>query len=263
MKHNNVFWGAILILLGVLFYLKAANFIVDVQGWFWPIALMMLGIWILIGFSFPRVKGSSETFKVDLGDAARMDLVVNHGAGVLTFSSGAEDGIALSGSQGLGLEIKSNRSGDSLGVDISAGPTFLPFLGPEGGSWDFKLSKAVPVAIKLSAGSAKMDLDMTDIRLTYLGVETGASSLKVKLPEAAGHTLVDFESGAASIELIIPEGVGGRIKLEQGASSIKIDEKRFPVLTSMANIYQSADFDTASNRVEIHLEGGANQVRVS
>ena len=79
---------------------------------------------------------------------------------------------------------------------------------------------------------------------------------------SAGHTLVSFNSGAASIDLIVPETVSARIRLEQGASSMNIDEKRFPRLTAMSNIYQSADFEKSANQVEIHMEGGVNSVSV-
>lgn len=257
-----MFWGVILIVLGVLFFLQARGLIHDVMGWFWPILLIMLGLWVLGGRYFMRFGGSASNFSIDLQGAAKVDIDFDHGAGAVAFSGGAPAGVAIAGVQAAGVEVKSHLSGESLGVDIDAGPTFIPFLGPDSGEWRFQLTQEVPVAIKVDAGASSMDFDMTDVRLTYLGVDTGASSLKVRLPANAGHTLVDVESGAASIEMFIPANVGARIRIEQGASSVNIDPQRFPLFSGAANLYQSPDYDSAANKVEINLEGGANSVKI-
>ncbi len=261
MKRGNIFWGVILILLGVLFYLKAVKLIDDVFSWFWPVALILVGAWVLFGRYLPGFNSSTESFSIDLESATKLDLGIEHGAGSLIFSGGAPAGVAISGLKGAGLDVSNSRMNDSLGVEIHAGPSFLPFLGPENGEWRFNLSTEVPVAIKLDSGASHLVFDLTDVKLTYLGVETGASSLQVQLPANAGHSLVQVESGAASIDLTVPEGVGARIRFEQGASSISVDEKRFPK-TGLSNLYQSIDYDNAANKVEINLEGGANSVNI-
>ncbi|MCX6066436.1 MAG: hypothetical protein NT121_11890 [Chloroflexi bacterium] len=262
MRRGNIFWGMALIVLGALFFLQARGLVTDVLGWFWPVLLIMLGAWVMAGRFLTRAPDSGETFSIDLQGAAKLDLDFDHGAGSVVFTGGAPAGVAITGSQALGMDVSSQLSGDSLGVDLNAGPTFIPFLGPESGEWRFQVTQEVPVAIKVDAGASSLDFDMTDIRLTYLGVDTGASMLKVKLPVNAGHTLVNVESGAATVDMIVPEGVAARIRLEQGVSSTKIDEKRFPLLTAMGNLYQSPDFDSAANKVEINLEGGANSVQI-
>ena len=260
MRRGNLFWGLVLIVLGGLFFLQASGLIKDVLGWFWPAFLIMLGLWVLGGRYLLVSIPDGETFSIDLQGAARLEMEAGHGAGSIFFGGGAPAGVALTGTQALGLDKSSHLSGESLVVKLDAGPTFLPFLGPEGGEWRFNLTQEVPVSIKLDAGASHLLFDMTDVKLTYLGIDTGASSVTINLPARAGHTLVDIESGAASLDLTVPEGVGARIRFELGASSLNIDEKRFPRLTAAPNLYQSADYDSASNKVEINLEGGANSV---
>lgn len=262
MRRGSIFWGLVLVLLGGLFLLQALGLIREVLGWFWPLLFILLGVWVLTERFLPGVAGNGETFSVDLQGATRIDLDFDHGAGSVILSGGAPAGVALVGSQASGMDIKSHLSGEALTVELNAGPTFLPFLGPEGGDWRFQLSQEVPVNLKVDAGASRLDFDFTNVKLAFLGVDTGASSLKVKLPAEAGKTLVDIESGAATIELFVPQGVAARIRMEQGASSIKIDETRFPRSTSLDQFYQSPDFETAVNRVEISLEGGANSVWV-
>jgi hypothetical protein len=262
MRRGSMFWGFVLVLLGGLFLLQAQGLITDVFGWFWPIVLILVGAWIVFGRFLPHGSDSGETFSIDLQGAAKVDLDFDHGAGTVVMTGGAPVGVALIGSQAVGMDVNSHLSGDSLTVDLNAGPTFLPFIGPEGGEWRFQVTQEVPVSMKVDAGASSLDFDFTDVKLAFLGVDTGVSLLKVKLPANAGRTLVDVESGAATVEMIVPEGVAARIRFEQGVSSIDIDEKRFPLVTSMSNLYQSPDFDSAANKVEINLEGGANSVKV-
>jgi len=263
MRRGNIFWGVILIILGGLFFLQASGLIKDVLGWFWPVFLMLPGAWVIGQRWLPRGSGGKgDRFSIDLQGAAKLDVDFDHGAGVAAFTGGAPAGVAITGSQAAGMEVKSGLKGDTLGVDLDAGPTFIPFLGPDSGEWRFELTNEVPVAIKVDAGATSLDFDMTGVKLTFLGVDTGASSLRVKLPADAGQTLLSVESGAATIDIEVPAGVAARIRCEQGASTMKIDQVRFPLLTTVGGIYQSPDYDSATNRAEINLEGGANSVTV-
>jgi hypothetical protein len=260
MRRSSLFWGGILILLGVLFSLKAANLITDVFGWFWPILLILVGVMVLIDRFLAPSLGSGGVFSIDLQGAAKVALDVDHGAGSIKVTGGAPAGMAVTGTKGVAMDVKSQLNGDTLTVDIDAGPTFIPFLGPEGGSWVFQVTNDIPVSMKVDAGASALDFDFTDVKLEFIGVDTGASSLTMKMPATAGRTLVDVESGAAMIDITLPEGVAGRIRMEQGASAQNIDLARFPNVTT--SLYQSPEFETAANRVEINLEGGANTVNI-
>ncbi len=260
MRRGSIFWGGILILLGVLLSLQAANIIDDVFGWFWPLFLILLGVAVLVSrFTAPKLTGG-ESFSINLEGAAKVALDVDHGAGSVKVMGGAPYGTAVSGTQGTTMSFKSHLNGDTLTVDIDAGPSFIPFLGPEGGSWVFQLTNEVPVSMKFDGGAASLDFDFTDTKLDFLGVDMGAASLSLKLPVNAGRTLVDVESGAASIDITVPQGVAARIRMEQGASAQNIDSSRFPQVVD--GMYQSPDFDSAENRAEINLEGGANSVTI-
>ncbi len=260
MRRGSIFWGGILILLGILFSLQAAGMIEDVMDWFWPLFLILLGVAVLVSrFTSPNLSGS-ESFSINLDGAARVALDVDHGAGSVKIMGGAPYGAAISGTQGAAMSFKSHLNGNTLTVDIDAGPSFIPFLGPEGGTWVLQLTNEVPVSMKFDGGAASLDFDFTNTKLDFLGVDMGASALTLKMPTNAGRTLVDVESGAASIDITIPQGVAARIRLEQGASAQNIDPSRFPQVTN--GMYQSPNFDSAENRAEINLEGGANSVTI-
>lgn len=260
MGRGSLFWGGVLILLGILFALQAANVIQDVFGWFWPLFLILLGVTLLVSHTGIASLQETSLFSIDLDDASRLMLEIDHGAGAVKISGGAPDGTALRGTKGATMNYKSHRNGETLAIDLDAGPSFLPFLGPENGAWQFQITDAVPVSIKMECGMASLDFDFTDTKLEFLGLEMGAASLNLKLPAQAGRTLVDIESGAASLNITIPQDVAARIRLEQGASSQSIDTARFPQVGE--GWYESPDFERAEHRAEINLEGGANSVIV-
>ena len=262
MRRGNLLWGLILILLGGLFLLQARGLISDVLGWFGPLVLILVGCWVLWARFLPRSSGSGENFSIDLRGAARLDLDVDHGAGSLSLKGGAPAGVAVSGFSGMSLDLNQRLAGDHLEVELKAGPAFLPFLGPDGGEWQFNLTQDVPVAIKIDSGASSLYLDLTDVNVTFLGINTGASSIKIKLPAQAGYTLVDIDAGVASVDIFVPEGVAARIRVDQGASSININEKRFPKFNSVSGMFQSEGFETAAHKVEISFEGGASSMIV-
>jgi hypothetical protein len=72
-------------------------------------------------------------------------------------------------------------------------------------------------------------------------------------------TTVKVELGAASLDMTVPQGVAARIRAEQGVSAIEIDTARFPYSNG---IYESADYSSAPNKVDVKIEAGAGRVAV-
>ena len=262
MRRGNIFWGVILVVLGILFFLQTTGLLSDVFGWFWPVFLILLGLWVLTARMWPQSQGSTsqEDFSIDLQGATQLALDFDQGAGSVQLGGGAPAGVAISGTQASGMEIKSRLTGDRLDVEIDAGPSLIPFLGPDGGVWQFRVSEQIPITIDVDAGASSLDFDLSDLKVTSMKVDMGASALKVRLPVNAGSTRLDIDAGAATINLNVPQGVAARLRLHQGASTLDVDQSRFPMQSS--GFYQSADYETAANKVEINLDGGANTVKV-
>jgi hypothetical protein len=80
----------------------------------------------------------------------------------------------------------------------------------------------------------------------------------VTLP-SRGRLRADFDLGAASLDVIVPEGVSARIRASMGAADLNVNQARFP---RSGNVYQSADFDTAANAVDITIDAGAAGIKV-
>ena len=124
--------------------------------------------------------------------------------------------------------------------------------------WTIGLTTEVPLDLRVDTGASKATLDLGGLRLRSLDLQTGASETRVLLPRAAGATTVTAQAGAASLTIEVPAGVAARIRTRM-ALGAQIDQVRFPV---SGDGYESPDYATATNRVDIDVQGGVGSFRV-
>jgi hypothetical protein len=259
MRRDHLFWGSALILLGILFLLQTQNIIPNIWPYLWPLAMLLAGVWLILGVYWKPAPSASDFFDIALGGAKSVSYKFTHGAGQIEITGGAPTGKALVGSESAGLNRKSRMVEDKLEVRVEAGASFIPFVGPESGIWKFQLTNEVPITLKVETGASTLNLDLRNVIASAVKLETGASTANVVLP-STGASSLDLEAGAATVNILIPEGVSGRIRIEEGATSLNVDTDRFPSLNP--RLYQSQDFETAANHVEINIEAGLGSITI-
>jgi hypothetical protein len=258
MQRRHLFWGAFLILLGMLFLLGN---VLGISMWLliWPSLLIALGIWILLGRPGRWRSAVAEPGAVALEGAGRARLHIHHGAGRLTIGSGTAPDQLLAGTFSGGLHSHTSREGDLLDVELrprEAGPWTW---GPHGIDWSFNLSKEVPLSLGLETGASDMTLDLSGLRLTDLRLKTGASSTYLTLPASAGYSRAVIESGAASVTVQVPAGVAAQVRIRGALTGISVDTNRFPY---NGQVYRSPDYDTAANKVDLDVQAGVGSISV-
>jgi len=267
MSKSTLFWGGILILAGILLLLNNLG-ILDVNMWslIGPLFLIALGVWVLWGVIVGPRSIEAEEATIPLEGAARARVRIRHGAGRLHVDAGAGAGELAAGTFGGGLDRRVRRDGDMLDVEMrvpSRGfPRFVtPWMWGAGHTldWSFGLNGEIPLSLNLEAGASDMRLDLADLRVTDLRLQTGASATDLTLPANAGHTRVNIGSGAASVTIRVPSGVAARIRAKGGLAVITVDQSRFP---RVGNTYLSPDYDTAPNKVDVNVETGVGSVDV-
>lgn len=251
MRNGSLFWGGVLILLGVLMLFGAMQY-------FWPVALIVLGVWIVTG-TFFRGSGKLESVSVDLQGARQVSLKLNHGAGQLRVGAGAGLGKALEGECTEGVRVDSRLSGDQLQVRVGADVTTIPFVGMNRGlEWNLRLSNEVPFALELETGANQSFVDLREVHVASLRLQTGASSTELTLP-ASGQVSAQVQAGAAEVKIFVPQSVAARIRSQSGLAEVNVDRARFPLVN---NVYESPDFGTSANRVDLMIEAGVGKVSV-
>jgi len=259
MKRDNIFWGGALILVGILLFLQTQGLISNVFRYFWPLALILVGSWIILNIYWRPTGSAEETFLIPLDGARSARFRFSHGAGQIEITGGAPIGQALVGSSAVGMSQESHMDGDRLEVRVDAGPSFVPFIGPSQGVWRFQLTQELPLTLIVEAGASSLDIDLKDVLATRVELKTGASSSNVTVP-TRGVSLLDVEAGAASVNIRVPQATAARIRVEENVTSVNVDMSRFPRLDS--GFYQSSGYDAAADRAEINIESGLGSVTV-
>jgi len=259
MRRDNIFWGGVLILFGVLFLLQAQGFINNVFRLFWPIFLILIGGWMVVNVFWKPTLSGSQTFSVPLREAKNVSYRFAHGAAQIEITGGAPTGMAIVGSSAAGMNQQSHLDGDRLNVKVEAGPSLIPFIGPMDGVWRYQLTQAVPVALTIEAGASKLDVNLQDVLASRIELKTGASTVDLTLP-ARGTSVLDIEGGAATFNLRIPDGTAARIDRFEGFVALNVDTNRFPKMDS--GVYQSSNFDSAADRVVIMIKAGVGTINV-
>ena len=257
-------------------------------GQYWPALLIVLGLLLMVrALLHPRGRwgewGGSGPVEVQPGPAAReprrewaaevqeaavpLDgagrarLRIRHGAGRLEVRGGAAPGELVGGSFAGGLDVRTQRQGDLLDVEMQTPAQGWPLPWGLGGTldWSCRLTGQVPLELDLEVGANESRLDLSALRVTALRVKTGASSTEIVLPAAAGYTRVRLEAGAAAIKVRVPEGVAARIHVGGALAGVDVDTVRFP---QVGGVYRSADYDTAAHKVEIEAETAVGSLSV-
>lgn len=264
MRRGQLFWGVVLILFGGFMLADAMGIKLpngaSLSSLFWPVALLLAGAWVLAG-ALIRGNVETETASIDLQGATSAELKMDHGAGELKIHGGASANEILHGMFTSGLDQRVTRNGDRLEVRMRPAKDFLdfPFFGPHSQiDWDVALNPNIPVALSLNLGANKSVLDLRDLNITNLDLDTGASETRLTLP-SKGRFTADLDLGAASLEVTVPEGLSARINASVAAGEIKVDEVRFP---RNGKYYQSPDYETAVNAVDMKIDAGAASVKI-
>jgi hypothetical protein len=267
MLRNSLFWGSILVLAGILLLLDNLGLLaVNVWSLIWPLFLIALGLRLLWRYLAGPPTPQIEEAAIPLQDARQAQVRMRHGAGRLYVTAGAGQDELVSGTFGGGLEYQARRDGDLLDVHMRPASHSFPEVmipwnwGSRGPlDWSLVMNSEVPLSLHLETGASDTRLDLSELHLTELWLQTGASSTDLTLPAHAGFTRADLHAGAASLNIRVPSGAAARIRIKGGLTGVKVDTNRFPRL---GNVYQSPDYDTAPNKIDVDIEAGVGAIDV-
>ena len=253
-------WPVAWIVVGVVLWLGATGSIgqgpTDLIAEYWPWALVVLGIWFVIGAVVPSGRGLTETLALPLAGTADAGVRIRFGAGNLATRPAAPGNLVDGEFVGGVIHRQVGPGRVELEQDTRYG---LPWI-ERPSRWTVGLTAEVPLDLKIDAGASRAVLDLSGLRVRTLELQTGASETRVLLPQAAGVTTVRAQAGAASLTLEVPSGVAARIRTRMALGSTQIDQVRFP---ASAGGYESPDYPTATNRVDIDVQGGVGSLRVA
>jgi len=261
MRRRDLIWGGVVILVGLLFLLETLDIVnINVWGVIWSAALIVAGLWILGWITIDKDQTEAETISIPTEGAQSARIRIRHGAGRLGIESGAGSEEVLSGKISGGIKYQSKVADGKIELSVGApGRIYvvIPFVRPL--HWSLKLSEKIPLELDIKAGASESRIDLSQLKVTDLRLDTGASDTVLTMPAGVPHTRARVKSGVGAFRINIPEGVAAKIRASGGLSNISINRNRFP---RGGGYYQSSDYDTAEYKVELNVSVGVGSFTV-
>jgi cell wall-active antibiotic response 4TMS protein YvqF len=149
-------------------------------------------------------------------------------------------------------------------------------------NWLIHLNPAVSSDITAHSGGGNVKLDLAGMAITHLSADTGGGNLEVVLPDnsanlgvsartgggnvtvelgcTTGSNTIEASSGAGNVVVRMPGNIAARIHATSGMGKVIVDS-RFS--NTDLHTYQSPDYDSAADKVEITVKSGAGNVSVN
>ena len=123
------------------------------------------------------------------------------------------------------------------------------------------LNAAVPWGINVRGGAARINADLSGLRLEFFEIDGGVHNVEMTLPEPSGTVSIRVEGGASSLRVRRPRDVATRLHVGRGASKLAFDDQRLGAVGGETTL-ESGNYTRATDRYEITITGGANDVSV-
>ena len=126
--------------------------------------------------------------------------------------------------------------------------------------WQIHLNPTVSSDIIAHSDGGNINLNLAGMAVTRVSADTAGGNVDVDLPDNAADLSVAAKTGAGNVVVRVPSGMAVRIHATTGLGKAIVDP-RFSKLDK--NNYQTPDFDSAANKVDITIHSGAGNVSVS
>lgn len=286
MRRKGIAGPAILVALGIIFLLNNFGYLPwEIWGtiWrFWPVVLIIVGLeilfqktssgkfLILIAFLvfvlplllsgvLPKELSGKETLEISqkLGTLVMGNLEVNLPTGDLTIEPSASFSAQL-----VEGEITYNRVTGAPQVDFiedEGRGNFKLKAGNLGGSVRLKANPNVPINLNLSSGASRVNLNLENLQIPELKLETGASKVTINFSKT-GPTKAEIVGKAAAIEIKIPKELEVKIHPESSALNLDLDKDRFK--KNGDSYYSEGYREDIKNKLDLELKTSVASVTI-
>jgi uncharacterized membrane protein len=236
----------------------------------WITYLFWVGLFLLLfttdWLSWQLVAMKQQTL-FPLDDAKRARVHIRHRAGHLRIDSRAERHILLDGVFGGGLESRVDRTEDETNIQLRD-PERSGLLswkypwswGPENVlDWTLHLSDQIPLSLEIETYAGELTLALGALQITDLKIRVKSSSTHISLPDSEGTTTVTIEALTAKLIIHVPPEVAAGIHNEIVIGMVEGSLARVP-MTETERHYRSANYETATKRADIRIDGDQSSV---
>ncbi len=257
-------WPILIIAIGFDILVARRSIWASIAGMIVIVAILLGSLW-LFGTSFASGTAlNGNNFEQSLNGATQAQVILEGGAGEMQVRTASQPQTLLTGSISSDTNDQvqtsySVSSGDGTYIlrDTSV-QGFVPFNTTQGQEWIFTLTEAIPLELTLGIGAGAMDVDIRHLQLETLTVNTAVGRTEVLLPERGRYTA--HVSGAiGQIVIVVPRGVGVRVDTDTALVDVDLPEG----FLDSGNVYESTDYDSSDNRVDLSVDLAMGNVVIS
>ncbi|HBL36054.1 MAG TPA: hypothetical protein DDZ55_04505 [Firmicutes bacterium] len=125
--------------------------------------------------------------------------------------------------------------------------------------WNLNISPRLAWEIYINAGAVEGNLNLAQIPLHHLDMNFGAGELEIKLGGNGRHAVVGIYSGASNLKILIPETTGLRIRLDGAMAKTNLGASG---LFMVNNRFVSDNYETANERIDLDLNIGVSNLEI-
>ena len=297
MKYKNIFWGIVLIAIGILFILKNVNllhfnWVMIFQLWpllliFWGISIipvkeyikfilmlvfLFLGLWFInynksyLYFGWNFNKETTENWKEqnisELYDSTitRATLKMDAVAGNYSIAGTTNKLIDFESKGNVGeYKMMVSEEDSNKIVKIGLENNVVRIGNNEKGNNTQILLNENPVwTLKFEAGASSVNFDLSKFKVEKIKYEGGASDLNLKLGQLYPMVNIDIEAGASSITIKIPKESGCEFTGDNVLSSKHLDG----FTKTDGDAYRTAGFDKAANKIYVNVDAAVSKFSI-
>jgi hypothetical protein len=295
MNTGKIFWGVFFIVAGALLLIdRLGLLLIDFStAWrFWPLVLILWGAsllvpspkarWFAAGFGAvalailvvafvhmiwePDFAGwDSEVTRQEFvekfeGPVDRAVLRLDAGVGSFIIEDTTDHLFTATARSSFGefdIRRESRNGEETISMEMIGGRRLR--IGRIQNYVRMRLSPEPVWEIDIDAGAAKIQLDVSPLKVRTVLVNSGASSITVRMGSRLDHSKVMVDAGASSIRLEVPEEVGCSLFVDAPLSSKSISG----FTKTGEGLYETEDYRTAERRIEVTIDAGVSSLRVT
>jgi hypothetical protein len=215
----------------------------------------------------------TTTYNTPIEEATSYTLTLNPELGEVNVSAGAPEGTLMDANLNHFGTVSYNVTGASdkfITLRESNSPnavTWLPsFLYDVSGQdhgWRIRLNPTVPLTLEANNGFGESNYDLSGLTLASANLNNGAGDITVTLPPAETQSYdVNISNGVGSTHVNLPSEAAVRMTISNGLGDINVSGLREVGDSDGERVFESANYDSAEQRITINISNGLGSVTV-
>ncbi|MFZ4740658.1 MAG: LiaF transmembrane domain-containing protein [Bacteroidales bacterium] len=297
MKYKNIFWGIVLIAIGIMIILK--NMDIVHFNWFaimqlWPLLLVIWGISIIpvkdyikfilslltliVGiflinyyqcndsfcwnwkYSDEKANWKEQKMEENYDSTITMAVLqLDAVAGDFNIDGTTNKLISFESSGNIGDYNLNTSTNDSMKVvEIGIENNVVKMSNNQKGNKTKIALNPNPIwDLDLEAGASNVNFNLSEFKVRNIDFDGGASNIELKIGIKQTNVNIKIEAGASSIKVLIPKESGCEFEGDNVLSSLNFDG-----FTKTNGVYRTADFDKAANKIYINIDAAISKFSI-